>query len=474
MRRIRPGSAANCHIASAHHTPVPVNEIVHLNHPTAIDPTLPVGSFWADSAPPARSDFAPLAGDQACDIAVIGGGYTGLSAALHLARDHGVDVRVLEAGAPGWAASGRNGGFCCIGGTKLSYQEMIRNYGVDETRRFFTVQRESVDLVRDLAESEDLEIQATGQGELALAHKPNRIKDFVDEHDFLAATFGFKTTLLNSEELRQRGWQAANVHGGHWVPVGFGLHPLLYARGLADAAVERGAVVHGSSAVTGWEPRGGRHRLVTAGGSITADKVIVATNGYTPEHLHAGLHGRTLPVLTNIIVTRPLTEDERAAQGWTDTTPSVDTLKLLHYFRLLPDGRFLFGGRGGLDARPEAADGMKAKLTREFAAMFPTWRDAEITHFWRGFVNMAADWVPHAGLLPGETTVYIGLAYHGSGVAMGTWTGYALAGLAAGTTKPTDLPAMMARPLPRYPLPALRPWYLRAAYMTYGFKDRWL
>jgi glycine/D-amino acid oxidase-like deaminating enzyme len=325
-----------------------------------------------------------------------------------------------------------------------------------------------------LAASEDLDIQATGQGELALAHKPNRIKDLEDEHDFLAGTFGFETTLLKPEELQQRGWQAANAYSGHWVPVGFGLHPLRYARSLADAAVRRGAIIHGHSAVTGWETRGGKHRLITAGGSVTADKVIIATNGYTPEYLHAGLMGRTLPVLTNIIVTRPLTDGEQAAQGWTETTPSVDTLKLLHYFRLLPDGRFLFGGRGGLDARPEAAAVMRAKLTREFAAMFPAWRDADITHFWRGFVNMAADWVPHAGLLPGETTVYAGLAYHGSGVAMGTWTGRALAGLATGTTQPPDLPATMARPLPRYPFSALRPWYLKAAYTAYGFKDRWL
>lgn len=448
--------------------------MVHLTHPTATDPTLPVGSYWEASAPPAQSSFAPLAGEETCDIAVIGAGYTGLSAALHLARDHGADVRVLEAGAPGWAASGRNGGFCCIGGAKRDYQGMIRRDGLEEARRFFAAQCESVDLVRDLAESEDLDVQATGQGELTLAHKPNRVRDFEEEHAFLAATFGLETTLLRPEELRKRGWQAADVYGGHWMPLGFGLHPMRYARALADAAVRRGAVVHGNSAVTGWETRGGKHRLITAGGSVTADKVIIATNGYTPEHLHAGLHGRTLPILTNIIVTRPLTDDERAEQGWTDTTPAIDTLNLLHYFRLLPDGRFLFGGRGGLDARPQAAAVMRGKLSQEFAALFPAWRDAEITHFWRGFINMAFDLVPHAGPLPGETTVYAGLAYHGSGVAMGTWTGRALAGLVTDTKQATDLPAMMARPLPRFMVPALRPWYQAAIYAAYAVKDRWL
>ncbi len=445
-----------------------------LTHPSAYDPTIPVGSYWQESAPSARSTFAPLSGDAHCTVAVIGGGYTGLSTALHLARDHGIGVRVLEAGAPGWAASGRNGGFCCLGSSGLGYQALIRRYGLDETRRFFDAQIDSVDLVRQLAASENIDIQASGDGELALAHKPNRFEHMKSERDFLAETFGFETTLLEPDALKERGLHGPKFHGGKLNPAGFGLHPMRYARGLADAAVQRGATVHGRSAVTAWQREGNRHRLITDSGSVTADRVVVATNGYTREDLHAGLHGRIMPVLTNIVVTRPLTGAERAAQGWTDTTMAFDSRNLLHYFRLLPDGRFLFGGRGGLDARPQSAAPMRARLERELRELFPAWRTVETTHFWRGYANLAADFVPHIGPLPDDGTVFVGLAYHGNGVAMGTWAGRALAGLAAGAARTHDLPAVVSRPLPRFPMPVLRTAYWKAAYVALGAIDRWL
>jgi glycine/D-amino acid oxidase-like deaminating enzyme len=154
---------------------------------------------------------------------------------------------------------------------------------------------------------------------------------------------------------------------------------------------------------------------------------------------------------------------------------AYDTRTLLHYFRLRPDGSFMLGARGGLSAAPESMAGMKAAMRKRLAIMFPAWADVEISHFWRGFVCMAYDLVPHVARLPDDPSVIHALAYHGNGVSMGTWSGRAAAGLAVGA-EPDDriVPAVMGQPLPRFPAPGLRPFYLRAAYAGYRIKDELL
>ena len=445
-----------------------------LTHPDALDIARPTGSFWEASTPPPGFEAVPVEGDVACDVAIVGAGYTGLSAALRLREAHGADVRVLDAAAPGWGASGRNGGFCCLGGAKLDWAPMIARHGLAEARRLFEVQQDSVALVRTFCQERGIDAWISGEGELSLAHKPARLRDLEAERTFLKETFGHETTLLGPEALRQQGTHAPGLHGGLWNPVGFGLHPLRYLRGLAAAAVEQGAVLHGQSRVVAWEQRPGRHRLMTERGSVTAPKVVFATNGYTPEALVAPLRGRLLPVLSNILVTRPLTETERGTQGWTAATMAYDTRNLLHYFRLLPDGRFLFGGRGGTDGADAASAVAERRLRRSFEALFPAWRGVEHSHFWRGLACLSSNLTPYLGALDDARTVWTALAYHGNGVAMASWSGRALADHLADSTKRPALPGFMTR-LPRpFPLPALRGLYLRSAYLCFEAQDRWL
>jgi glycine/D-amino acid oxidase-like deaminating enzyme len=246
---------------------------------------------------------------------------------------------------------------------------------------------------------------------------------------------------------------------------------LNYVRGLASAAARRGARIFERSAVSTWRREGSKHLLQTGAGSVRADKVIVATGGYPPEAVNPQVSGRVLPVLSNIITTRPLTPEEHAAQGWTSTQTAIDSRALLHYFRLLPDGRFLFGGRGGLGGGSAAATAFRARLTAEFHAMFPAWRHAEITHFWRGLVDLSADLTPHCGPLAEDPSILMGCAYHGSGVSMGSETGAQLARLAAGLDTPA-LPRFMRAPPPRFPLPGLRKLYLASALAGFELKDR--
>lgn len=446
-----------------------VSRMKHLYHPSALDPATPAPSWWRDSVSAPPAEYAPLQGDVETEVAIIGGGYTGLSAAYHLAKDHGIKAVVLERATPGWGASGRNGGFCCMGGSKLGWKKIITTYGLEEARAFYQAQADSVGLVASLLEAEAIDADRTATGDVALAHRESMVAELATDAKFMANAFGAKHSLLDRDGLKARGLAGPHFHGGVAGEVGFGLNPFKYVTGLARAAAARGATVTSQSPVTGWQRETYGHRLTTPQGSVRAAKVLIATNGYTPEDLHPQFGGRLLPALSSIVVTRPLTEAERAEAGWTSTAPSYDLLNLLHYFRLLPDGRFMFGGRGGVSAEPGALARQSARIEAAFRRYYPAWRNVEITHRWSGFVCLAADLVPHVGGWADEPGTYFALAYHGNGVALGTWSGRAVARLiGAGEAM---APEMLRRPPPRFPLPFLRPLYLRGAYVKFGIED---
>ncbi len=445
---------------------------MRLYHEDAYDFANPVPSYWEATATPLSFSPERCVSAREADVAIIGAGYAGLSAALALARDYGVKTVVLEAGRPGWGASGRNGGFCSAAAAKLPYDTMIRRYGLAETRAFHRALRDSVAHVRDFLATSGVDAQATPDGDLRLAHRASRVDALHEEAAFMNATFGLDQQILTREELIERGNAGPHFHAGLLDPEAFGLHPLNYLRGLAGAAAQAGAILTADSPVTGWRRQGGRHVLTCPQGELTANRVILATNGYTPEDVAPWIGGRLMPALSRILVTRPLTEAERDAQGWTNVMPAHDTRDLLHYFRLLPDGRFLFGGRGGTDASPSGMARSQRALRAAFENLFPAWAHVGTAYAWSGLVCLTRPLIPHAGPLGDIESAFGAFAWHGNGVAMSGYTGRLVARLVAGERDGVDaIPAIMRRPLPRFPLPAFRRSLLRAIYALAGFRD---
>lgn len=424
----------------------------------------------ADCAWGLDTDWPGVDGDFDTDIAVVGGGYTGLSAALHLARA-GEAVTVLEAQAPGWGASGRNGGFCCLGGARVSDAALVRRHGAGADDAWFAAEVEAIDLVAGLIREFGIEAARHSDGELVLAHRPRVFNTFKDERERLARR-GVGADVLPPDELTARGLAAAGTHGGLHVHKGFALDPGAYVRGLARAATVAGADIRAQAPVVSFGHDRDRIRLVTPTGSLRAKRVLVASGGYSSEDLPPWLGGRLLPVQSSVIVTRPLTEAEQAAQGWTSDLMAYDSRVLLHYFRLMPDRRFLFGMRGGNRATPRTEARIARKIREDFAAMFPAWAGVEIDHEWSGLVTLTARGTPFVGQVPGLAGVWAALGYHGNGVAMGTYAGALAADLIRGKQPLLPFPDAIKAPLARFPLAPLRRRVFAAAGPVLGLVDR--
>jgi len=432
----------------------------------------PVASWWEESAPPPQAGFDPLAEDLRCEVAIIGGGYTGLSTALHLARDHHVQAHVLEAGHIGWGASGRNGGFCIIPATKLSVEQMTRRYGIDETKRFYAAQADAVRLVDELADRERIAFDRQGDGIYEVAHRAGLHDHLLETARLYGDLFGIPARALTREAFIEEGHDSREQFGAVHVGLGFGLHPLKYLAGLARAAAGHGAVLHPRSRVRSWTRAGRDHVLKTGSGTVRAGHVVVATNGFAEDGLHPAFARRFLPVISNIVTTRPLTPDERAGQSWRTESPLFNTRKLLFYYRMLPDHRFLIGARGDYRGTPHGGEAMRSWMGRRIGEVFPAWRDAPISHYWRGFVCLTRRLTPAVGRLDDDPSVWFGYGYHGNGVASATWAGRTLARAIAGTA-PLDeaVPAAMAGLPPRFPPGPFRRWLLRGAYLWYRIRD---
>ena len=263
------------------------------------------------------------------DVAVIGGGYTGLSTALELA-DNGISVAVFDAGRSGWGASGRNGGFCCMGGSGKSYSQLAKQFGEDQTRHFARLQRRAIDLVASRLDDWKVDADRHSNGEIILAHRSNRVAELREDAAETAHFTDIKTEFLTREQLRERGLAANETYGGLHVKAGFGLHPMKYLVGLHQQCAARGVRIFEQATIDGLNDTGNSYQLSCGKARISARKVVIATNGYSAENLPDWIGGRLMPVFSGILVTRPISDDEFAAQGWTSDLMAFDSRILLH------------------------------------------------------------------------------------------------------------------------------------------------
>ena len=422
------------------------------------------GCYWAETVPESALVRPALEGAQKADVAIIGAGFTGLSAALALAAA-GASVALVDATYPGWGASGRNGGFCCLGGAKASDGQIDRAHGKDARLEYRHAELAAVNHVADTLAKHKIDAETHSKGETLVAHKASY--NLEDDARNVEENYGVTPTLHSKDAIEGLGMPGP-FHGALTTPVGFGLNPRAYLAGLLKAAEDAGARVYGASPVTNIT-RQGRYQLATPQGTLDADQIILATNGYSSEDVPEWMASRYMPSQSSVLVTRELTDAE-LANGWNTDQMSYDSRLLLHYFRLMPNRRFLFGMRGGLTSSDSTEAGIRRKIRSDFEKMFPAWAHVETPHYWSGMVCLSAGFTPFAGAIPDMLGAYTGFAYHGNGVGMGSYTGALLADQILGTGK-LATPKLMQKPPAKFPLGRARRALMYGVYAGAALKD---
>ncbi len=416
-------------------------------------------ALWAATAAPAVPTPA-LADDLEIDFCVIGGGYAGLSTALHIAEAGG-QVVVLEAREPGWGGSGRNGGQV-IPGLKYDPDEMIATYGEEKGKKLLHFAATTADKVFDLIAKYKMDVPHVREGWIQAAHSDEGLtlaKNRVTQW----SKHGVAARLLSKDETADR--LGTNSYEGGWLdPRGGAVQPLSYARGLARAAIAQGARIHGQSPVTAIARDGDRFRVtIEQGKTVRAKKVIMCTNAYAGD-LVPGLRQTIVDVNSFQVATAPLSDNIRKTilpYGQV----SSDTRKLLLYFRLDHTGRLLMGGRGPF--REPTSEDDWAHLVRVVTKMFPQVKDVPIAFRWGGRVALTQDFLPH--IHEPEPGFIIDIGCLGRGVGLQTAMGQALAGYAMSGN--AELLPFPIRPIDPIPFHMFRRIGLAAIIAWYRFQD---
>jgi glycine/D-amino acid oxidase-like deaminating enzyme len=423
-------------------------------------------NYWLTTVEfPTMDASRPL--PEVTDVAVIGAGFTGLSAARTLAK-RGARVAVLESETIGWGASSRNGGMV-LTGMKLGVNKLISMYGRELTRRMYAASLASMDCVEQIVQEEHIDCDFARCGHLEVACKQKHFDDYTRQVEVIEVEFNHKLRVVPKSELPSE--IGSNIYYGGMVDeVSAGCNPARYVAGLAQSSMKAGAEIYEHARVVSIqrESRQGEigWTITTSRGALWAHEVFVATSGYTSAATPA-LQKKIIPIGSFIITTEIL--PKALAHELSPRSRMIyDSKNYLYYYRLTPDGRMLFGGRAAFFPENDQTVRQSAEILRRgMVGVYPQLADARIEYVWGGTLDFTFDIMPHAGQMDG---MYYSIGYAGHGVAMATYQGQKIAELMAGDQP--DNP-FVGIPFPGAPLGLYngKPWFLPMAGAWYKFLD---
>ncbi|MBX9650766.1 MAG: FAD-binding oxidoreductase [Xanthobacteraceae bacterium] len=426
-------------------------------------------TYWISTAGPAPEDDGPIRRDIDVDVAIIGSGYTGLTCAIFLAREFGIKAAVIEANHTAWGCSTRNGGQGQNAAGRLTRSQWIARWGRDTALRMHSEITEGFETFEELTRQVDCEPQRGGH--LYIAHRQRNFDKIAAESKVLNEIFKYRTRIVALNELRSDYVDDAEAVGAVLEPLGTGIHPAKLAFGYHRMARQFGARIHTSSPVEHIEAYPGGFLLRTPGGTVRARKVAIATGAYTAKGLTHVLRGRYMPILSNSMVTRPLTEAELCAAGFKTRIVITDTRTLRFYYRLLPDNRIQIGSRSAVTGAEAAEPRHLQLLIDGLHRKFPMLRGIAIDYSWWGWVDVSHDMMPRIFQPDPEQPLFYALGFGGNGVSYSAQAGRRMAQMVAGRPfAAQDLP-IFTSPLPGHPFAPFRRLGQRLLYRWYHARD---
>jgi glycine/D-amino acid oxidase-like deaminating enzyme len=391
-------------------------------------------NYWSTTVD-SSSVSAPSEFPDSVDVAVVGAGYCGLSAACTLAK-RSVKVAVFEAETFGWGASSRNGGMV-LTGMKLPVPTLIKRYGRDVVRKMYAASLETIDCVEQIVREENINCNFSRCGHLEVACKQAHFDGYEESAALVKREFNHELRIISKSELRAE--IGSDIYFGGMVDeTSAGLNPARYVAGLAHAAQRAGACLYDHTRVISIRPDGKngtrKFRVQTSHGEIAAREVILASGAYTTEATPA-LRKKIIPIGSYIIATEVL-PNNLARELSPRNRMIYDSKHFLYYYRLTPDNRILFGGRAAFFPANENTVRQSAEILRRgMIDVYPQLCDTRVEFVWGGTLDFTLDVMPHAGKIDG---MYFAAGFAGHGVAAATWFGSKLAGLICG--EPNDIP----------------------------------
>jgi glycine/D-amino acid oxidase-like deaminating enzyme len=419
-------------------------------------------NYWLGTASMPAGTLGEL--PSRVDVAIIGAGFTGLSAARTLAKG-GATVAVLEANSIGWGASSRNGGMV-LTGLKLDPGTLANRYGIETTRRMYSASLASIDLVEQIVREENIDCNFSRCGHLEVACRQSHFDSYARSAEVIAKEFNHQLRIVRRSQLSEEIGSGI-YFGGMVDETSAGLNPARYVSGLAQSALRAGASIYENARALQITRTSGRDfQVKTNRGDLFARDVLIATSGYT-SNATPNLQKKIIPIGSFIITTEPL-PDSLARELSPRNRMIYDSKHYLHYYRLTPDNRMLFGGRAAFFPETETTIQTSAEiLRREMIKVFPQLRDTKIEFAWGGTLDFCFDTMPHAGRSDG---MYYALGYAGHGVAMATYLGTKIAETISGGF--SDIPfANIAFPGAPLGLYNGKPWFLPFAGAYYKVLD---
>lgn len=422
------------------------------------NPGHPTSSWYAATAH--HPAFPPLNGDHVTDVAIIGGGYTGLGAAIELAGQ-GVDVTVLDSAQIGSGASGRNGGQIHTG-QRLDPMHLESLFGADRARQLWDMSQDARASLSDLIATHHVDCDLKG-GLIHSWHKPEFAADDRAYADFVRERYGYDKIRLLSKAETASELGTDVYHGGIFDGGGGHLHPLKLAIGMVGAAATLGARLFENSHVTGYEQRGdGVHLRLANGATVTAQRLLICGNGYM-EGLNETVDAHVMPINNFILTTEPLDDPAILPNDYA----AADSRFVVNYWRKTPDNRLLFGG--GENYTPWFPKDLKAFVRRNMLKVYPQLANVRISHAWGGTLAITLSRAPFVRQL--APNIFVSAGYSGQGVVLAPYFGRLLARAITGNSKDVDLLAQL--PTPAFFGGRLLRWpALVAGLSYYALRDR--